>query len=149
MATGTKKLTTNNMTEQNHDSTKKSINISAKLLKSFILGFIYSICAFLILHLTNLFRSDWSRWEKRVWGHDISVGWDHDMAYSINDFILNTEHKFSGNTSYVKLEKITSSKFKDCLISVFDGHIFHILILGVIISLLIYFFSKYKINVTK
>jgi hypothetical protein len=124
--------------------TKKNVNVSEKLLSSLFFGFLVSI---LFVFAAHLFPKKWSFVPET----------DESYSYTGAAKVTSCGYKcalgggHSGDCGNLKAYEVGSQTlgFDDILKATFEGHGSLILIIGLIVSSVIYILKKYNFNVTE
>ena len=123
--------------------TKKNVNVSGKLLSSLLIGFFYSI---LIVFIAHLLPKKWSFMPETSDGSYTGASRVISCGY---ECALGGGH--SGNCENLGPYDVGNQTlgFGDIIKATFDGHGSLILIIGLIISIIIYVIKKYNFNIVE
>lgn len=121
--------------------TKKNVNVSEKLLSSLFYGFLASI---LFVFIAHLLPKKWSFMPETSDGSYTGASKVISCGY---ECALGGGH--SGNCENLGTYDVGNQTlgFGDILKATFEGHGSLILIIGLIVSVIIYIFKKYNFNV--
>jgi hypothetical protein len=124
--------------------TKKNVNISEKLLSSLFIGFVVSI---LFVFVAHLFPKKWS-FMPETDGTGYYTG-ASKVSYCSYQCVLGGGH--SGNCENMGPYDVGNQTlgFGDILKATFDGHNSLILMMGLIVSIIIYILKKYNFNIVE